>query len=157
MTASDKMYRYAYSILKNKEMASDAVQECLIKVWEKRDSLSEVKNIESWLMRITRNQCYDFVKLNKFTISTDSNIDIEGDNKDHLQFKDMNKWLDKIISKLPEKSKEIFHLREVEGMSYQEIADVVGISLSNVKITIFRVREKIRTDMQKVENYGIAN
>ncbi len=158
------MYRYAYSILKDKETAHDVVQECLIKIWKNRMKLSEIKNIDSWTMRITRNQCYDWVKVNRYSLQTDKDV-----NRDDIAqqepvgadegivMNDQLHWLQQVISSLPQKQKEIYHLREVEEMTYQDIAEILSLSLSDVKVTLLRTREKIRTTIDKIDSYGLAN
>jgi len=159
MPASEKMYRYALSILNEPETAHDVVQDCLVKIWENRQKLPEIKSLESWAMRITRNQCYDWVKTNRFSVSVHKITEL-GDNRSadqQLLVSDQKQWLDQVLSAFPQKQKEIFHLREVEEMTYQEIADILSLSISDVKVTLHRMREKIRTSIQKIEDYGIAN
>ena len=164
MPASKKMYRYAYSILKNDDMAHDVVQDCLVKIWQNRHKLPEVNSIDSWVMRITRNHCYDWVKMNKYSIWIDKDINRDDivlnepsgtDQKTLLA--DQLSWFNKVIDSLPQKQKEIYHLREVEEMSYQDIAEVMTISLSEVKVILHRTREKIRAEIKKIESYGLAN
>ena len=164
MPASKKMYRYAFSILKNTDMAHDVVQDCLVKIWQNRHKLPEVNSIDSWVMRITRNQCYDWVKMNKYSLWIDKDIDRndivlkEPDATDQKTLvTDQLSWLHKVIDSLPIKQKEIYHLREVEEMSYQDIAEVMSISLSEVKVTLHRTREKVREEIKKIEAYGLAN
>jgi len=156
---SQKMYRYARSILKNDDTAQDVVQECLLKIWDKRDLLKEIRSPESWAMRITRNQCYDWVKTNRYTIEVESvSIISEGDETDHESILNDSKiWLDKIMATLSQKNREIFHLREVEEFTYQEIAEVMSLTLSDVKVSVHRSRQKIKSSFQKIEGYGIAN
>lgn len=159
MPVSQKMYRYALSILKDGESANDVVQECLMKIWDKRKILPSINSYESWAMRITRNQCYDWVKTNRFTISADEVHSLsDKDETDHeMILSDSKIWLDKILESLPQKSREIFHLREVEEFTYQEIAEVMSLSLSDVKVSVHRTRQKIKSSFQKIEGYGIAN
>lgn len=159
MPVSQKMYRYALSILKNNDTAHDVVQECLLKIWDKREMLSGIRSPESWAMRITRNQCYDWVKTNRYTIEAETvPLISESDETDHDSImNDSMIWLDKILASLPQKSREIFHLREVEEFTYQEIAEVMSLSLSDVKVSIHRSRQKIKSSFQKIEGYGIAN
>jgi len=156
---SQKMYRYALSILKNNDTAHDVVQECLLKIWDKRELLSGIRSPESWAMRITRNQCYDWVKTNRYTIEVDSiPLISESDETDHESIlNDSMIWLDKIMATLSQKNREIFHLREVEEFTYQEIAEVMSLSLSDVKVSVHRSRQKIKSSFQKIEGYGIAN
>lgn len=159
LPVSQKMYRYALSILKNDDTAHDVVQDCLVKIWDKRELLSGITNPESWVMRITRNQCYDWVKTNRYTIDVEAtNLVSESDETDHESIlNDSMLWLDKIMATLSQKNREIFHLREVEEFTYQEIAEVMSLSLSDVKVSIHRSRQKIKSSFQKIEGYGIAN
>jgi RNA polymerase sigma-70 factor (ECF subfamily) len=158
------MYRYALSILKNPDMAHDVVQDCLIKIWQNRQKLPEVKSIDSWVMRITRNQCYDWVKMNRYSLWVDKDINRDdigmnettgADQKTLVN--DQINWLKKVIETLPQKQKEIYHLREVEELSYQEIAEVMSLTLAEVKVTLHRTREKIKENIKKIEAYGLAN
>ena len=162
--ATDKMYRYALSILKDPDMAHDVVQDCLIKIWQNRQKLSEIINIDSWVMRITRNQCYDWVKVNRFSLWPDLENalddivphEINETDQDALVNDQMN-WLVKVVESLTQKQKEIYHLREVEEMTYQEIAEILSLSLGDVKVTLHRTRERIRKTIKKIEAYGLAN
>ena len=164
MPVTDKMYRYAYSILRDKETAHDVVQECLIKIWKNRMKIAEIKNIDSWVMRITRNQCYDWVKVNRFSLQTDKDVSRDdiaqtesvGADEDAV-ISDQMQWLQQIVSTLPQKQKEIYHLREVEEMTYQDIAEILSLSLSEVKVTLHRTRQKIRETIEKIDSYGLAN
>lgn len=164
MPATDKMYRYALSILRDPGVAHDVVQDCLVKIWQNRQKLPEIKSIDSWVMRITRNQCYDWVKVNRFSLWSDREIErddivnhetVEADQ--NVLVNDQMNWLEKVIKSLPQKQKEIYHLREVEEMTYQEIAEVLSLSLGEVKITLHRTRGKIRETIKKIEAYGVAN
>ncbi|MDA1119674.1 MAG: RNA polymerase sigma factor [Bacteroidetes bacterium] len=153
------MYRYALSILKEPETAHDVVQECLMKIWDKRNMLDTIDNMEAWVIRITRNQCYDWVRTNRFSVLTVEEME-KSDPIDADQMTLVNNqqdWLDQVLESLPQKQKEVFHLREVEDLSYQDIADVLSVSLDEVKVTLHRARNKVRSSMQKIEGYGIAN
>ena len=164
MPATDKMYRYALSILRDRDIAHDVVQDCLVKIWQKRQKLPEIKSIDSWVMRITRNQCYDWVKVNRFSLQSDREIErddlmvretVEADQ--HILVSDQMNWLEKVIETLPQKQKEIYHLREVEEMTYQEIAEILSFSIAEVKIALHRSRAKIRETIKKIQDYGVAN
>lgn len=153
------MYRYALSILKDGDTAHDVVQECLVKIWNKREVLEKVDNTEAWAMRITRNQCFDWVKTNRFTIlPREQEEEPDQVKADHdTLMKDQQKWLKLVLETLPEKQQEVFHLREIEGMTYQEISEVLALNLSEVKVNLHRARTKVRSSLQKIEAYGIAN
>ncbi|MEQ8470877.1 MAG: sigma-70 family RNA polymerase sigma factor [Marinoscillum sp.] len=156
---SSKMYRFALSILKESDTAQDVVQECLVKIWTKRSKLLDVQSPEAWAMRITRNQCYDWVKTNRFTVLSDK--EMNQPTNDHTDYQtlltDQMNWLGKVLDTLPDRQREIYHLREVEEMTYQDIADILSISMSEVKVYLHRARTKIKSSLQKIEAYGIAN
>lgn len=153
------MYRYAYSILKERETAEDVVQECLVKIWNNRQKLPGVQNVDAWAMRITRNQCYDWVKTNRFTVLSQEEMQhpdsISADQ--HVLVNDHINWLDKVLKTLPQKQQEIYHLREVEELTYQDIAEILSLSLSEVKVSLHRARIRIKSAIQKIEAYGVAN
>lgn len=157
--ASDKMYRFALSILKEKDNAQDVVQECLVKIWNNRSKLSTIQSPEAWAMRITRNQCYDWVKTNRFMMVAehDSNTANNDETDYELILSDHTKWLEKVLQTLPDKHREVYHLREVEEFTYQDIAEVLSLSLSEVKVCLHRARTKIRNSIKQIEAYGVAN
>lgn len=164
MPITDKMYRYAYSILNDRETAHDVVQDCLEKIWKNRNKLPHIKNFDSWAMRITRNQCYDWVKVNRYNLNSEIDVARDDINKsdstrtdEQTVLKDQMDWLKKVLDTFPQKQQEIYHLREVEEMTYQDIAEVLALNLSEVKVTLHRTRQKIRSTIEKIEAYGIAN
>jgi RNA polymerase sigma-70 factor (ECF subfamily) len=159
LPVSQKMYRYALSILKDPDSAHDVVQECLIKIWNKRNMLAEIQNHEAWAMRITRNQCFDWVKMNRFALlKPDQEEKPDQRNADHdTLMKDQQLWLEKVLRTLPQKQQEIFHLREIDGMTYQEISDILALNITEVKVYLHRARTKVRAALHKIEAYGIAN
>ena len=115
-------------------------------------------------MRITRNQYYDWVKVNRYNLQTDK--DVHRDDLTQQEsvaadegalINDQLHWLQQLIDALPQKQKEIYHLREVEELTYQDIAEILSLSLSDVKVTLLRTRDKIRNAMAKIDAYGLAN
>ncbi|MFT4737798.1 MAG: RNA polymerase sigma factor (sigma-70 family) [Cyclobacteriaceae bacterium] len=159
LPSAQKMYRFAWSILRDEDSAHDVVQECLTKIWHKRDTLQSIQNHEAWIMRIVRNQCYDWVKSqSRMTVIDESHDEEEQKGADHdLIYKDQEKWLNQTLSLLSEVQREIFHLREIESFSYQEIADAMSLSINEVKVYLHRARQKVRAEMLTIESYGIAN
>lgn len=70
---------------------------------------------------------------------------------------DQQKWLEDIVQQLSDKHREVFHLRDIEEMTYQEIAEVMSISIDDVKVSLHRARKVIKTQLEKIYQYGIAN
>lgn len=153
------MYRYALSMTKDPDKAQDILQDSLLNIWKRRNTLGQVDNPEAWTMRIVRNRCLDLFRSKKHTELGQAEMKlVYSRSADHdTSYQDQLKWLKEAIEQLPTTQKEIFHLREVEEMAYQEIADILGISINEVKVYLHRARTKIRSIMQKVDAYGIAN
>jgi len=155
----NKLYRYAYSILGDRDLSMDVVQETLIKMWEKRQSFDSVKNPEAWCMALTRNFALDkFRSKHSKTVELDIKHDRAiGDISPYQKVESENLMalLDAIVSRLPQKQREAFHLRDVEGYSYQEISDILQYSISDVKVCIFRARKEIKAQLTKLQNYEL--
>ncbi len=159
LPAADGMYRYALSIIHEPETAQDVVQDCLAKIWKIRHELTGIEKANAWAFRIVRNRCIEMLRRNRYTNLDDDVFNLQSSsladqktiNDDHMA------WLTEVLSTLSNKQREVFHLREVEEMSYQEIAETCGLTEGDVKINIHRARKKIKEAMQKIEAYGVAN
>lgn len=158
LPGAQKMYRYALSIIKDKDIAYDVVQDCLEKIWRKKATLEQVALPEAWAMRIVRNQCLDWFRKSRYDVSPENHqIDGHYNADDRILFDDQEMWLEKTLDSLPRKQKEVFLLRDIEGFTYQEIAETLELSLDDVKVTLHRTRKLVRDRLQMISNYGIAN
>ncbi len=154
----NKLFRYAFSILENKDIAGDVVQETFIKVWEKRHEIAEYKSIEAWCMTLTRN-----FALSKFRLKESRNVSLDVARETHdknelpdqiLEKEELIRCIDGIVAQLPYKQKEVFQLRDIEGYSYDMISQITGYELSDVKISLFRARKTIKEKLLKIQSYG---
>ncbi|MFK7951543.1 MAG: RNA polymerase sigma factor [Ekhidna sp.] len=159
LPASDGMYRYAMSIVHEQETARDVVQDCLTKIWSIRKDLNKVEKVNAWAFRIVRNRCIEVIRRNRYADLDEKvvNMRLSSTVEDQSITDDFMNWMDKVVTTLPAKQQEVFHLREVEDMSYQDIAETCGLSESDVKVNIHRARKKVKDAMQKIDAYGIAN
>ncbi len=141
------MYRYALKLLRKEAEALDAVQDVLMRLWEKRDSLERIDNAEAFCMRSIRNQCLNMIKRNKRIISDEVLIDRDNGEMNPMQEAHSNQMVHEIkgcIDELTETQRSCLHLREIEGYSYREIADTLDLSLPQVKVKIYRGRKKVQ-------------
>lgn len=154
----NKLFRFANSILGDTELAKDVVQETLIKVWEKREAFELIKNLEAWCMTITRNYALDKLRSKHHStkpLKFDYEQEYDGPSPYFLtELNNTMQSVDLIISRLPIKQRESFQLRDIEGLSYQEISEVTGYNINDVKVNIFRARKTIRTSLLKLQNHG---
>ncbi len=155
----NKLYRFAYSILRNQDLARDVVQETMMKVWEKRQEMQALKSPEAWCMTLTRNFALEKLR-SKFhrSVATDCISERATAMPSPLHMTEMAntmELIEKIACSLPIKQRESFLLRDVEGYSYQEISDITGHSVSDVKVCIFRARNAIRNRLVKLQTHGL--
>ena len=158
MPTKNKLYRFALSYLKNEEEAKDIVQEVLLKVWNKKASLSFYRNIEAWCMTLTKNLSLDRIKSRQFQLSasTENLPDIAGTDSPYKET-ELNSTISLVkvfIDNLPEKQRDIIHLRDVEGYTYQEIAGILNLDVNQVKVNLFRARKTVKQKMLNLETHG---
>ena len=161
LPTKEKLYRFALRMLRNEDEAKDVVQEVMIKVWNRRDQMNSWQNIEAWCMQITKNHILDQIKSSRYKLTDqmESGFDL-GDHQSQtpekiIEAKDTMKSISKMIDALPEKQKQVIQLRDIEGFSYKEIGDIMGVDLNQVKINLFRARKSVRENLININAYGL--
>lgn len=150
----DRLYRLAVQVVGERAEAEDVVQETMIKIWEKRDSLDQINNLDAWCARLVRNLGIDRYRSRKRRAQI--NLDQAATVADaapspvgHLQARDLQHQIDHCMQQLPTQRRMVIHLREVEGLSYKEIAQTLEISLDQVRTDIHRGRLFLRNALQE--------
>lgn len=151
----DKMYRLAKRMLFDIEEAEDAVQEVLMKLWERRDKMKKAKNPTAYAMMTTKNYCIDKIRSKKQMYELNENItetkSKQPDKK--LELEDAKNLIEKIIDELPDQQKIIMHLRDIEQYEYLEIEDITGYDRNYIKVNLSRARKKVRHELLKKYEY----
>ncbi len=154
------MYRFALAFTKDESMAKDVVQEAIIKMWKSMSKLAEIENMTAWAIRITRNLCIDHqrkVKANVMGLDGAFGIastNLAPDKETIVQ--DQMTVVQRALGELPEKQREAIILREVQGYTYQEISDLMEENINQVKILIHRARHKMKSFIEKENQYGLS-
>ena len=155
----DKIFRIAKRLLVSGEEAEDAIQEVLVKLWNKNESLNGYKSIEAFAMTMTKNYCLDQLKSKRASniiIVQNNYTDREAGLQERLEDKDTWNWVEKIINNLPEQQKLIVQMRDIEEMEFEEIAKVLEMNEQAIRTALSRARKTIRERMIKVHHYGIG-
>ncbi len=160
LPSKNKLFRFALRFLESEEEAKDIVQEVFIRVWNGRNEMDQVQNWEAWCMRITRNLSLDRLRLMKTrsTRSLEESYNVRHNGMTPHESTEMGESMNKIaqmISALPEKQRQVIHLRDVEGYSYQEICDILELDMNQVKVNLFRARNSVREKLTKIDAYGL--
>ncbi|MFQ5867285.1 MAG: RNA polymerase sigma factor [bacterium] len=152
------VFNTIYSIMGNPQEADDIAQEVFLKVYTKAGSFKGESSFSTWLYRITINRCLDKLRNRKNRIisyETEFNqeeklklkdvlVSKEGDITEELRKKELEDIVQKAMNSLPEKDRIILTLKEIDRLSYKEISQVMKISLTKVKIWLFRARQKLK-------------
>ena len=154
----DKLFRLAKRLLVSTEEAEDATQEVLVKLWTKNDHLQTYKSTEAMAMTMTKNYCLDQLKGKRssnmqlvHTNYTDEAAGVEQTVEDG----DSLEWVNKIMLHLPEQQRVIIQLRDIEQYDFDEMAEILNMSESAIRVALSRARKTIRENMTKTHNYGM--
>ncbi len=154
----DKLFRLAKRLLVSTEEAEDATQEIIVRLWTNNENLEKYNSVEAFAMTMTKNFCLDQLKSKRATnlkIVHDNYTDREPSLQQKMEDVDSLKWVEKIINQLPEQQKLIIQMRDVEGYEFEEIAKILEMNETAVRVALSRVRKTIREYITKKHNYGI--
>lgn len=149
----DKLFRFAVSILKNMDNAEDALQEIMVKLWERRSELTKYNSVEAFAMKMMKNHCID--RLRKQRVTTDINDNLLGANgktpEKEAIIKDTANLAHRLIEQLPSTQQIIIRLRDVEEYDLDEIAEIMEMTPSAVRTNLSRARQTVRERLLKAE------
>jgi RNA polymerase sigma-70 factor (ECF subfamily) len=154
----DKVFRLAKRLLISTEEAEDATQEVLVKLWNKNENLDNYKSLEAFAMTMTKNYCLDQLKSKRagnLKLVHDNYTDREPSLLKKLEDKDSLDWVEKVINQLPEQQRMIIQMRDVEQYEFEEIAKILDMNETAIRVALSRARKSIRAFMLKTHDYGI--
>jgi RNA polymerase sigma-70 factor (ECF subfamily) len=156
----DRVFRLAKRLLVSTEEAEDATQEVLVKLWNNKTRLETYTSVEALAMTITKNYCLDQLKskrASEMRIVHSNYTDREPGLQQQAEDRDSWEWVEKIITKLPEQQKLILQMRDVEQYEFEEIAKIMDMNETAVRVALSRARKTLREELTKKHNYGIKS
>ena len=142
-----RLFRHAYSILKDKAACQDIVQEIFIDLWKRRKAL-EINNLSSFLLQATKYKVFSYLRSSKISqehLELLRNIELTNDTEDNLIAQDQERVIKKIaMEELPDRCRQIFLLSRFEQLSHQEIATQLGISIQTVRNQVSKALSILR-------------
>ena|ERR1700761_3207264 len=137
---TDRLFRLAFGLLHNQQEAEDVVQDAMIRIWSKQDEWINWQNPEGYCMKTVRNLCIDRVRKKGVKPLGEEATD----PFDEMDTRERMGRIRTSIRSLPEHQQMVIHLREIEGFSYNEIAGILGQSLDQIKVNLFRARNALK-------------
>ncbi|WP_431135292.1 RNA polymerase sigma factor [Psychroserpens mesophilus] len=158
MPFKDKVFRLAKRLLVSNEEAEDATQEILMKLWRNKQKISDYKNVEAFSMTMTKNFCLDRLKSKQAQNLKIVHSNYQDNNtslQKEVEHRDSVDWVSKIIEELPEQQKIILQLRDIEDYDFEEIAKVVDMNPTAIRVALSRARKTIREKLTNTHSYGV--
>lgn len=152
-----KMFRIACRLLEDNDDAEDVVQEAYIKLWNKRDELGYIENVESYCVVMLRNLCLDFLRSkNRHNMQSTEDVVVPEEKIliDEIENTDEINHIKMLIEQLPEQQRKILKLRHFDEYSNEEIEEIMGLTSVNTRVLLSRARKKIKELYINKIHYG---
>lgn len=158
----NEVFALSYHFVRNREQAWDVSQEVFIKAHNALARFRGDASFKTWLMRITANQCKDYLKKRRLeTVSFDDSR-YAADAPTHvlppdrsLEAQEIGEAVQKVLDKLSHKHRTAFVLREFEGLSYEEMAQVMDCSIGTVMSRLHHARKKLQKGLTQMGLMGV--
>jgi RNA polymerase sigma-70 factor (ECF subfamily) len=156
LPVKDKIYRLAKRILNDIEESEDVVQEVFYRLWSRKDKIGAYKSIEAFAMVVTKNMCLDKIKAKGYYKDQlgEWNNPVDYKSPDKItEIRDDLQSVHQAMVQLPEQQRMIIQMRDVEGMEYEEIAEIMQMNLNAIRVSLSRARKTIRDKIIKKQEY----
>jgi RNA polymerase sigma factor (sigma-70 family) len=143
---SGRLYGFSLKYLQNAEDASDIVQDVFEKLWKNRKKVTPAK-VKPWLFTCAHNAMLNFIK-KKSRMTYLEEVVSPATEDPHSKVFEMKEIIEKCLAQLPPVQKSIILLRDLEGYNYKEIGKILELSEAQVKVYLFRARNKIKKQLK---------
>ena len=161
LTYYSKLVRFAREFVILEEDAENITQDVFTDLWERRDSMDHVENMNAYLFRLVKNRCLDhlkhkifeqkYVEVMQTSFEIELNLKLQSldrfDGSDMSVGNEMEKLVREAINSLPKKCRAIFLLSRMEGLKYREISERLGISVNTVECQMGIALKKLRVKL----------
>ena len=149
----DRLFRLALSITSNRAEAEDVVQDTLLRLWERRGEWEQISSIEAFAIATCRNRALDIAKrAGRNAVPLDEAAPSSARlPHEQLEANEQASLVRRLMDSLPELQRTIMLLRDIEGKTYQEIAETLGVSETQVKVYLHRARTRVRKGLGAME------
>ncbi|MCS3200941.1 MULTISPECIES: RNA polymerase sigma-70 factor [Bacteroides] len=156
-----KLVRFAKEFVVLEEDAENITQDVFTDLWERRDAIDHIENVNAYLFRLVRNRCLDYLKHKvfeqKYAENVQASFEIElnlklqsldrFDVSDISEGNEMERLVRDAINSLPKRCRDIFLLSRMKGLKYREISEKLGISVNTVECQMGIALKKLRVKL----------
>jgi RNA polymerase sigma-70 factor (family 1) len=151
---SKRVFGFCFGLLRSREEAESIVQEVFIKIWENRNNLRPDLSFSWYLFTIARNSVINLINHRKYEQeyarqSAYVHSILDNNTEELIFYADTRSQIDSAINKLPARRREVFLLSRRDGLSYQEIADTLNLSVKTIEVQISQALKQIREELRK--------
>lgn len=152
---SERLFPMVSRILGTEANAEDAIQEIMMKLWEKRKKIEKHPNIKGFVFLTARNYCIDVLRKKPKLIDDSTNHlkVLKSSNIDKIEWEELNTIILKILKEIPEQQKEVFMMRDIDGYEFTEIAAAMQIKVEHTRVLLSRARKHIGLTLEKTYSY----
>ena len=162
----NRIYSLAVRLTGDREAGSDPAQEAFVKAWQGLPAFQGESSFATWLYRLATNVCIDYLRKQKRRRQVESEVSLDDEEASwtepadwsqdphrQLERSELGRALERGLRALPEQQRQILVLRELSGLSYQEIAEKLDLDLGTVKSRIARARLALRKILSADGNF----
>ena len=136
----EHIFRFALSILKDKEDAEDALHDILVKLWDHKHRLMKEKNINAFALKATKNHCIDLLRRRGEVLTLTTSHQTSDVNSNYEQ-QDLIAVIKSRSSQLPVQQRMVLELKDFQGYDYKEISKILDIPVATLRVVLSRARK----------------
>jgi RNA polymerase sigma-70 factor (ECF subfamily) len=144
----EMLYRFAFGMVHDSDVAADLVQDSFVKAYTSLANCRDRHHFSAWIFRIVRNRCTDYLRAparKQVSLEADSPyLSAQGGPEAEFERNELQDAVDRALAALPVAQREAFLLKHVEDLSYEDMAELLGVGVSALKMRVMRAREALQ-------------
>ncbi|HQM37541.1 MAG TPA: sigma-70 family RNA polymerase sigma factor [Candidatus Bipolaricaulis anaerobius] len=142
---ADRVFRYALTLLRNRHLAEEVVQETMVAVWNGADKFEGRSQVSTWIFGIARHHAH---RVGRGEVKGERVPDEEGESPDPSSTVEREVRVQRAVAGLPPDQREVVFLAFYEGLRYEEIARVQGVPEGTVKSRMFHAKKRLAEELR---------